>query len=880
VTDETSEAAVLAGPGISAMSSATIPCSEGHAVDCTGRMAQAKSWKPVHFRPGSGASVREPVRVSCVDRDLERAAATTLPLPRSRLAAMAHLHLGFRLDPKTGKPGADRLVVESGDLTTHGVILGMTGSGKTGLGVVLIEEALLAGVPCLVLDPKGDMGNLLLTFPELDAASFRPWVNEDDARSEGLSLDDYAAKTATIWREGLEADGIAADRIRALRDAAELTVYTPGSESGVPLNLVGSLHAPTLSWDSEAETLRDEIEGTVTSLLGLVGIEADPLSSREHVLLANLIEHAWRAGQSLDLGALIGQIQSPPLRKLGVFDVDTFFPPKERTELALKLNGLIASPAFAAWGAGRPLDPATLLRTPDGKPRCAIVYLAHLSDQERQFVVTLVLSKLVTWMRGQPGTSDLRTLAYMDEVFGYVPPTAMPPAKKPILTILKQGRAFGVGMALATQNPVDLDYKAMSNAGTWLVGRLQTERDKARVLEGLRSAAGGTDVQALDSAIGGLQKRQFLLVSAKSSTPALFESRWAMSYLRGPLTKEQIERLMREAPRPAAEPVPTHPPAPAAPVPAADESAVAPAVAEGVPVRYVDPAAPWAPQLGVDADGARLSAFLAARVNLRFDDTKAGIDASEEWEALYGPLDGGLDLERETAVDYDERDFRTEPPEGAGYVLPRAPLGEARFFRETAAQIERRLVDRRTLEVQRNPSLKLYSRPGETAEEFARRCDEVAQAEADREAAKIRDRLEARKDRLAAAVELAQRRVEELDAAARSHQATELAAGAGAVLDALLRGRRSARSIAGRIGSAASRRGVSARAAERRRTAEERVQQKTDELAELEQELLDEIAEIDAKWRERAADLETVAIRLEASDVRVAELALVWMPAP
>ncbi len=792
---------------------------------------------------------------------------------------MADLHLGFRLDPRTGKPGSERLVVESGDLTTHGVILGMTGSGKTGLAVDLIEETLLAGIPCLVLDPKGDMGNLLLTFPELDAQSFRPWVNEDDARSEGLSLDDFAAKTATTWRKGLEAQGIGADRIRALRESAEFTVYTPGSESGVPLNVVGSLEAPTLSWESEAETLRDEIEGTVTSLLGLVGIETDPLSSREHVLLSNLIEHAWRAGQSLDLGALIGQIQSPSIRKLGVFEVDTFFPPKERTELALKLNGLVASPAFAAWGAGQPLDPATLLRTPEGKPRCAIVYVAHLSDQERQFVVTLVLSKLVTWMRGQPGTSDLRTLVYMDEVFGFVPPTAAPPAKKPILTILKQGRAFGVGMALATQNTVDLDYKAMANAGTWLVGRLQTERDKERVLEGLRSAAGGTDVKALDTTIGGLGKRQFLLVSAKSPTPALFESRWAMSYLRGPLTKDQIETLMRDAPRLAPEPVPAEAPAAAPVEPAADESAVAPAVAQGVPVRYLDPGAPWAAQVGSEAGGRRLTAFLAARVNLRFDDARAGIDASEEWEAIYGPLDGGLDLERETPVDYDERDFRPDAPDGAGYVLPQAPLGEARFFRETTAQIRRRLVDRRTLEVQRNASLKLYSRPGETPEQFAQRCDEHAQAEADREAAKIRDRLEARAERLRAAHELAQRRVEELDAAEKSHQATEIAAGAGAVLDALLRGRRSARSIANKLGSAASRRGVTTRAAERRRTAEERVQQRADDLAELEQELLDEVAEINAKWEDKAADIETVSIRPEAADVRVAELAVVWVPA-
>lgn len=333
---------------------------------------------------------------------------------------------GFQLGKTSG---GEPLVVDPRDLTTHAVIVGMTGSGKTGLGIVLLEEALAAGVPALVLDPKGDMGNLLLTFPDLDLASFRPWVSDSDAREAGLSIDDYAAKVAGDWREGLAASGIGPERIQALRDAAELTIYTPGSSAGVPLNVVGSLKAPPLSWESEAETLRDEIEGIVTSLLGLVGIAADPLSSREHVLLSNLVENAWRAGRDLDLGALIGEIQSPPLRRLGVFEIDAFFPPKERTELALKLNALVASPSFAAWGEGAPLDPAALLGGDGEKPRAAIVYLAHLSEDERQFVVTLILSKLVTWMRGLPGTSDLRALVYMDEVFGFVPPTAAPPRR-------------------------------------------------------------------------------------------------------------------------------------------------------------------------------------------------------------------------------------------------------------------------------------------------------------------------------------------------------------------------------------------------------------------------------------------------------------------
>ena len=761
------------------------------------------------------------------------------------------------------------------DLTTHGVIVGMTGSGKTGLAVVLLEEALTAGIPALVLDPKGDMGNLLLAFPDLAPESFRPWVNESDARAAGLSIDEFAAKTAADWTKGLAASGIDAARIQAYRDAAELTVYTPGSTAGVPLNLIGSLHVPALSWETDAEALRDEIEGTVSSLLGLVGITADPLASREHVLLANLVEHSWRAGRDLDLGTLIGDVQRPPLRKLGVFELDAFFPAKDREELALRLNGLAASPSFAAWSEGAPLDPALLLGTAD-RPRTAIVYLAHLSDEERQFVVTLVLSKVVTWMRGLPGTTDLRALVYMDEVFGYVPPTAAPPSKKPILTLLKQGRAFGVGTVLATQNPVDLDYKAMSNAGTWLVGRLQTERDKARVLEGLRSAAGDTDVDTLSTAVGGLEKRQFLLVSAHEAEPVLFSTRWAMSYLRGPLTKEQIGTLMADAPRPE----PDAAPAVAATV-EADASAVAPAVAAGVPVRYADRAAPWLPEVGGVAEAARLQAFLAARVSVRFDDTKSDVDVTEEWEALYGPLDETLELESETRVEIDDRDFGAEPADGTSYVLPAAPIGEERFFREAKRSIERRLADVSTLEILRNPGLRLYSRPGETEEAFLARADQAAQAKADEETARIRDRLEAKQDRLEATLETARRRAEELEGEQRSRLTTEVIAGAGSVLGVLLGGRASTKTIAraGRAaGSAASRRGMSDRAGERRRTAEDKAEATEEALAELEQEILDEVAEIDAKWDELARAVETIEIRAEGTDVRVTELALVWVP--
>jgi hypothetical protein len=799
------------------------------------------------------------------------------------MADRGSFHIGYAIDPATGRAGADEVVIGSSDLTTHGVVTGMTGSGKTGLGVVLLEEARLAGIPTLVLDPKGDMTNLALVFPDLEPVSFRPWVSEADAQAAGVSVEEFAAKQATIWREGLAANGIGPERLQALKDAGDVTIYTPGSTAGVPLNIIGSLDAPPLSWDTDAEALRDEIEGTVTSLLALVGIKADPLASREHVLLSNLIENAWRAGRNLDLGTLIGEVQTPPIRKLGVFEIDQFFPPADRTKLAFTLNALVASPTFAAWSEGEPLDTQKLLFTADGKPRCAVIYLAHLSEEERQFVVTLVFSKLVTWMRGQEGTPDLRALAYMDEVFGYVPPSAAPPPKKPILTIFKQGRAFGLGLVLSTQNPVDLDYKAMSNAGTWLVGRLQTENDKARVLEGLRSAAGTTDVAELDKAIGGLGKRQFLLVSAKSSTPRLLTTRWAMSYLRGPLTKEQLAGL-KPAASPAAqttleEPPPTAAAAPApAPDLAADETPIPPPVAPGTAVSYVDPAAAWSSTVGAVAGSTRLRAFLAARVSLRYDDSAADVDEQEEFEAVYGPLDGGLDLASESQVDYDDRDFSTAPPNGAIFVLPQAPVAESKFFTQTAKDIQRHLVERRPLELQRNRALKLVSRPGESGDDFAKRCDAAAQERADAEAAKIRDRLEAKRDRLDKALAQAQRRVEELDTDTRTRQATELISGAGAVLGALFGGRRSARSMASAVGSAASRRGMTARTSERKQTAEQKVDAAQDDLAELEQEILDEVAEIDERWTATAAEVDTLTIRLEATDVRVLETRLVWVP--
>jgi hypothetical protein len=793
------------------------------------------------------------------------------------------------------------LALDPADLTTHGVIVGMTGSGKTGLGIDLLEDALLQGIPCLVIDPKGDMGNLLLTFPELRPADFRPWIEEAAAAREGITPDELAARTAETWRDGLARSGIEPERISRLRAAAGFTIYTPGSTAGVPLDLVGSLHAPASADD--VESLRDEVEGFTAGLLGLVGIEADPLASPEHILIANLVERAWTEGTDLDLATLLGQIQSPPMRRLGVLDLDTFYPPKDRLTLALRLNGLLASPSFAAWNQGRPLDIGTMLHA-DGRPQAAIVSLSHLSEAERMFVVTMLLSKVVTWTRRQSGTGELRALVYMDEVFGYVPPTAAPPAKKPILTILKQARAHGVGMVLSTQNPVDLDYKAISNAGTWMIGRLQTERDKARLLEGMTSAAGAVDKAAVDASISALEKRQFLFHSTRADAPVRFSTRWAMSYLAGPLTRDQVRRLMGgvapataastaaqpatpvepAAPaQPAAAAAPAQPAQPAAPAaPAApparsladDETLVAPEVAADS--WYLDAAAPWASQVGAAPGGTRLAPALVARVRLLFDDTKADLRETIEWEAVV-PLaaDGVVDWAGAIRVDYDARDLRREPPAGAAYVLTGAPLDSASWFRTAGSELRRYLHRSQEVTLHANRELKLFSRPDETEADFATRCQSAADEAKDDEVAVLRERITAKADKLRVAIAKHQDRIDELEADVRNQRNQDLISIGSSVLGSILSGRASTTTIARSAGRAATRGQTSA---QRIQTIENRIEEANLDLADLEADLREAVAEIEAEWNAKAGAIEPLEVGLEQGDITVDELGLLWLP--
>ncbi|MEM9202273.1 MAG: DUF87 domain-containing protein [Actinomycetota bacterium] len=795
-----------------------------------------------------------------------------------------HFYLGPFLAEDADDPN---LHYDSSDLTTHGVIVGMTGSGKTGLGMILLEEALLDGIPCLVIDPKGDMGNLLMVSPTFAPGDFEPWV------PEGTD----AIGTAELWKGGTERSGIDGGRMAALA-GVEKTIYTPGSSAGVPLNVIGDLRAPADMGD--AESIREEIDGLVQGLLGLIGVSSDPLSGREHVLLANLVNHAWTNGQHMDLATLLGQIQDPPMRKLGVIELDTFFPPKDRTELAMKLNGLLASPAFAAWGEGAALDIESMLYTTDPatgdkKARAAVVSIAHLTDEERQFVVTLLLSKLVTWMRAQSGSPSLRAMVYMDEVFGFVPPSAAPPAKRPILTILKQARAFGVGMVLSTQNPVDLDYKAISNAGTWLIGRLQTERDRDRLLDGMRSAGGTVDISELADTIGNLGTREFVYHSTRGGVPSTFGTRWAMSYLPGPLTREQIGGLMagqKSAVEPASAAAATPDPAPASrtdesvassneptqPDLADDESAIAPEVADGIEVAYLDPAAPWATTIGAVTGGRRLTPALAARVRLLFDETKGDLRHEAVWEAVVAPLGRDVDGGDFVAVDYDDRDLTSVAPTGAVYVLPDGKIHTKTFFNNAQKALKDHLYRSETLNLWRNDALKLYSRVDETESDFRARCERAADDKLDEEAEQLRASMAKKEDRVRAAIAKAEDRIRELEDDASDRKRNEVLSGAIDVIGGLFGGKRSARSILGGVRRASSKRRTSANASNRVETAKNRLDEKLDELDELALALTDALEEAADEWDAAADAIEPFEVGLEKTDITIEDLALVWVP--
>ncbi|MFZ5857684.1 MAG: helicase HerA domain-containing protein [Chloroflexota bacterium] len=703
------------------------------------------------------------------------------------LDTQGNFFLGRLFDAAKGKLADKALLYDPADLTTHGLVTGMTGSGKTGLCVGILEEAALQNIPAIIIDPKGDLTNLLLHFPDLLPADFQPWLDADVVRRDGKTLESAAKETAENWKKGLADWGIDRERLLALKNAAEFAVYTPGSDAGIPVSVLSSLAAPTIPWEENREILRERISSTVTALLGLVGMDnVDPLRSREHILLSNLFEDAWSEGRDLDMTELILQTQKPPFEKLGAFPLENFFPERDRMELAMLLNNILASPGFEVWREGQNLDIPALLFAEDGRPRHSVFYIAHLSDSERMFFVTLLLSAVETWMRTQAGSNTLRALVYMDEIFGYMPPTANPPSKLTLLRMLKQARAFGVGMLLATQNPVDVDYKGMSNTGTWIIGKLQTEQDKNRLLDGLESAAGGSDRATLDKLISALGKRVFVMHNVHEKAPVVFQTRFAMNYLAGPLTRTQIPALNRlvgaeqtaDSRPPTAKPAASHadlatasvstaaaaprPSVAARPASTLGGSVTRPPVPSSVaeyflPLTNSLPEAFRATGKTQPADARQVGVFyrpaLVASAQVRFFDRKYGVDAEVVRSALIE------NPERRSAQRWD--DFVAAVPADK---MDSTPAPDARFDVLSPTLSDAKLVSAlqkdfidwvyRTTSVKAraNELLKVYGGPDISQADFMKACSEAASEARDKElqkeAGKIDKQIASLQDKL------------------------------------------------------------------------------------------------------------------------------------
>ncbi len=820
-------------------------------------------------------------------------------------------YLGRTYDLASGKLTEQPLLYDSKDLVTHAVCVGMTGSGKTGLGIALLEEAAIDGVPAIVIDPKGDLANLLLTFPELRGEDFRPWINEAEAAVKGLSPEQYAEEQATAWREGLADWDQTGERIARLREAAEFAVYTPGSSAGLPVSILKSFAAPAPAVVADEELLRDRLSSTVTSLLGLMGVDADPLQSKEHILLSTILDGAWKAGRDLDLGGLIQQIQEPPVTRIGVMDLETFYPAKERFQLAMRLNNLLAAPGFEVWLEGERLDPGALLWTAEGRPRVAVFSIAHLDDAERMFFVSLLLNEVLAWVRAQPGTSSLRALLYMDEIFGFFPPVANPPSKIPLLTLLKQARAYGLGVVLATQNPVDLDYKGLANTGTWFIGRLQTERDKARVLEGLEGTALGTaapfDRSALEQTLAGLGKRIFLLYNVHEDEPAVFQTRWVMSYLSGPMTRAQLQALTEKtgpvageapaesgAPTMAPEGSPAAAPEGSAPevTPEVGAPQTLPVAAEGGAAQTATGPAegprpqlpPGTPQVFVPLrakldDGNRLvysaAALGAASVHYTH---KSGIDVQREVlaAASIDATTGVAEWEEAQVLDLVRSDLLAEPPgEGVFGEVPAAATS-ARTQERWSASFGGWVRRAQPLELWESPQFDLVSQPGESEGEFRARVELAGREQRDAWQEELRGKYAAKLDRLEERIEQAEQRVELEAEQARSAKLQTAVSLGSSLLGAFLGRKRISASAARKAAQAA--RGVG-RAVDQHGDvgrAQDSLEGLLAEKAELEAEFRQELES--EKPEQKAADIRGLSLKPRKADVQVQVMALGWLP--
>ncbi|NWK55475.1 DUF87 domain-containing protein [Verrucomicrobiaceae bacterium N1E253] len=786
---------------------------------------------------------------------------------------LGSFYLGRGYDLKQGKL-QDRLTLyDSKDLVTHGVVLGMTGSGKTGLCLSILEEAAMDNVPAIIIDPKGDIANLMLTFPDFRGSDFRPWINEDDARKKNLSADEYAEQTAQKWKQGIGEWGQSPDRVRTLQNKVDINIFTPGSKAGIPVSILSSLEAPPFEVLDDGELLGDRIESTVSSLLSLLGEDADPIQSPEAILLGSLFGHCWKREENLSLESIIRYLQKPPFDTVGVIDIESFMPAKERQKLALKFNALLASPSFSSWLDGPPLDIDTMLHAPDGKPRISIFSIAHLSDAERMFFVSLLFNQMLAWMRAQNGTTSLRALLYMDEIYGYLPPSQNPPSKKPLMTMLKQGRAFGLGVLLATQNPVDLDYKALSNIGTWWLGRLQTERDKARVLDGLEGAAasqdGGFDRAEMEQLLAGLGARIFLMNNVHESAPEIFHVRWVMSYLCGPLTRRKIKQLMdpkRHAFEASSVVTPTTPSNPMA-IPQKRETSsrsARPVVGNSV-VEY------FLPVIN-EAERVEYQPALLREARVHFTSSKYKLDGSRILRTCNPMLESSIDWDNPINIPHPVAAMSNSPEEGAGFAALPGYAMNAANYKQVKKDFITHIYHHERIELFHSPLLKSYSQLGESEGTFRGRLAQHARELRDQAVDKLRDKYAGKIRTKVNQRERAEHTLAREEAESSSANWQTGAKILGGLLGGLFGGRRSSTSTT--INSAT-------RAYKQRsdvKLAEKKIAAIQEDIDELQAELADEIEELESRFNPTEVELETVSVKPYKKNIHVNSTALLWLP--
>ena len=791
----------------------------------------------------------------------------------ANIEGLGVFYLGAEFDLENKKRKDNLVLYDSRHLVTHAICVGMTGSGKTGLCVSLLEEAALDGIPAIVIDPKGDLANLLLQFPDLQPADFEAWVNPDEAQQAQQTPAEFAKQQSELWTSGLADWHQDGERIRRMGQAAEFTIYTPGSRMGRPLSILKSFEAPSEALMEDREMFTDRISNAATAVLGLLGIDADPLQSREHILLSQIFQANWTEGKHLDLPGIIAQVQDPPFKKIGVLDIDSFFPAKDRFTLAMQVNNLLASPGFQAWMEGESMDIGRLLRNKQGKPCVSVISIAHLNDQERMFFVALLLNEFLGWVRTQAGTSSLRAILYMDEIFGYFPPLGNPPPKKPLLTLLKQARAFGVGIVLATQNPVDLDYKGLANCGTWFIGRLQTERDKARLMEGL-SGASAQAGHSFDSAqteriLSSLGKRVFYMNNVHTNTPVIFQTRWALSYLRGPLTRDQLKNLTAKGPQP--DPAPDSKTAPKIPNLAA--AAARPVLPPEVVQKFLSARS--------TGEGLMYYPHVCVATKIRFNDTKAGVDETVDKVYLVPVKDDNTPVEwsESQTVDIHPDELEGEPVSGIGYAELTGAATKSKSYTAWQKDLVTHIYGNESLEIFTVRLLKAFSHVGESASDFRARISHELHEERDAEIEKIRSRCSPK----LAALEERLRKAEAARQLQESQRSSEMLNTGisilGGVLGAMFgRGSALSKTNIGKAASAAKQAGKVMKEQGDVGRAGETVEAVNAQIAALQQEVEADVAAITAKLDGASAEIETLTIKPKKLNISIGFSSLVWAP--